>query len=1017
MPRFDENTRVKFPATVQFMRLGYEYQSLKDIELNSETRIALNRFKPAIEKINGRKFSDDEISALVGEIYAVIKNNDLGKAFHNWLIHPVDRVRLIDFDNIDNNDFAVANELSFGKEGTEDAKEGSFRPDINVFINGMPLAFLEVKKPNNEGGIQMEFNRMLNQRLKKTDYKKFFNLIQVVSFSNNMAYEDDDDSAMAEDIKAGSFYTTPNGQNTTFSFFREEQPKTTGFIDISMDTIKYLLKDNAYSPIEADTEEFQTNLDMNTPCNSFVTSLFEKERILYFLHYGIMYVSSKVPQKQIMRYPQFFASKALQRRLENGGKSGIIWHTQGSGKTNLAAFSTRILRDYYAKQSTTARFYYVVDRLDLLTQVSGEMTKHGINVVNVNSKKDFEKELNKPISDHISLNTDGEITVVNIQKFAEDMPVAKNEYNARIQRIIFIDEAHRSYKSDGEFFKNLMLVDDDAVYIALTGTPLLSRKERSNLKFGDYIHKYFYDKSIADGYTLRIKKESIDSKARTEIKKNLELENPDPKKADVYESDAYIKALCQFIEKDFDYFRLLNSDQTIGGMVVCASNPQAKKIKTWFDLNSKFEVGLVISDEEIPAAVNKQTQISFKETLKPDILVVHQMLTTGYDVNRLKKMYLLRNAKEHTLLQTISRVNRPYKNPYGKLYRYGYIVDFVDIEEEYDRTIAMYLKELESEYGGADEDFTLAGAVIGPEDINNKYEKYVAELDDMIDTSNAERFSKQLTFMTKDALLTIRRLLNGIKTCYTEFKLSRAEQYASKIDVDHIKKLLSLTQLRIGHINLKTEPTNYLSIISNEEVMEVIYEFIKTKVTVLDLSKLVEAMKKVTDSEGYKELGELVSGVQREIRRNKNHNQIEMVKLDAVMQKLFDSLDISNITEVNEGLRGVLTEVKRINDENDRISERFGGSYAFVKTYTDAIEVHPNIDKDVIAKVLEVVHEAVKEITSANMLILQGRENFRANINKITTAKLIKSGLYDEAELDDWYDDLLYEIYANMKLF
>ena len=157
MPRFDENTRVKFPATVQFMRLGYEYQSLKDIELHPETRIALNRFKPAIERINGRKFSDAEISSLVGEILTVIKNNDLGKAFHTWLIHPVDRVRLIDFDNVENNDFCVVNELSFGKEGAEDTKEGSFRPDINVFINGMPLAFLEVKKPNNEGGIQQEF--------------------------------------------------------------------------------------------------------------------------------------------------------------------------------------------------------------------------------------------------------------------------------------------------------------------------------------------------------------------------------------------------------------------------------------------------------------------------------------------------------------------------------------------------------------------------------------------------------------------------------------------------------------------------------------------------------------------------------------------------------------------------------------------------------------------------------------------------------------------------------------------
>lgn len=99
-----------------------------------------------------------------------------------------------------------------------------------------------------------------------------------------------------------------------------------------------------------------------------------------------------------------------------------------------------------------------------------------------------------------------------------------------------------------------MLVDQDAVYVALTGTPLLSKKERSNLKFGDYIHKYFYDKSIADGYTLRIKKESIETTARTEIKKNLDLENPKVAKTDATESADYIQALCKFIEKDFRYY-------------------------------------------------------------------------------------------------------------------------------------------------------------------------------------------------------------------------------------------------------------------------------------------------------------------------------------------------------------------------------------------------------------------------------------------------------------------------------
>lgn len=618
----------------------------------------------------------------------------------------------------------------------------------------------------------------------------------------------------------------------------------------------------------------------------------------------------------------------------------------------------------------------------------------------------------------ISANTDGEITVVNIQKFDEEMPAAKNDYGAKIQRVIFVDEAHRSYKADGEFFKNLMLVDVDAVYVALTGTPLLSKKERSNLKFGDYIHKYFYDKSIADGYTLRIKKESIETTARSEIKKNLDLENPTAAKSDIYESEDYIQALCKFIDKDFRYFRLTNGDDSIGGMIVCASNPQAKKIKRWFDEHSDLTAGLVISDEEIPTAANKATQIAFKETLQPDILVVHQMLTTGYDVNRLKKMYLLRNAKEHTLLQTISRVNRPYKSPAGKTYQYGYIVDFVDIEEEYDRTIEMYLKEIENDFGEENEGKgALTGLIVGSDDINAKFKKYFSELDGMIDTANLERFSKQLTFMNKDALLTIRRLLNGIKTCHTEFKLSRAEEYAAQIDIEHIKKLLKAVQARIDFVNLSSNPTTLLSIITNKEVVDILYEFLKVKIEILDLSKLAEAMKDFVDTEEYKTMTDLVLKVQDEIKRNRNHNQIAMVKLDEMLQKLFELLDITNLEGINDELRAILEEARRINEENERISVRYNGSYAFVKTYTDAIEVHPEYDKEDIASMLDIVFAAVQEIQSANILILQGRDNFISSVSNKTITKLIKEKLYGKLKLKEWYNTVLAETYANLKIF
>lgn len=193
---FNEDTRVKIPATIQFLRIGYHYQSLNNADIDFETKIFINRFKPALEKINGRSFSDGVIKDILMEINSVIKNNDLGKEFYNWLINPLSRIKLIDFENISNNDFAVVDELPFCiTKGTE---EGSFRPDITILINGIPLGFLEVKKPNNDGGIQKEF-------------KKFFNMLQMVSFSNNMEYEEEYN---AEDVKAGSFYTTPNGTNT-----------------------------------------------------------------------------------------------------------------------------------------------------------------------------------------------------------------------------------------------------------------------------------------------------------------------------------------------------------------------------------------------------------------------------------------------------------------------------------------------------------------------------------------------------------------------------------------------------------------------------------------------------------------------------------------------------------------------------------------------------------------------------------------------------------------------------------
>lgn len=1030
MLHFNEDTRVKLPATIQFLRLGYEYQSLKGARIDFETKIFIDRFKTALERINKREISNDELFALLAEINTLIKNNDLGKEFYKRLLSSEYPIRLLDLVDFSNNDFAVVNELPFSiKEGTE---EGSFRPDISILINGMPLAFLEVKHPDNSGGIQVEFERMINKRLKNDDYKKYFNLIQLISFSNNMEYEDADDD-IADEVKAGSFYTTPNGQSTTFSFFREdikEYHSKYKLKEIDKSTIKYVVRDGGYNPDETETPEFNTNLSDLTPCNRFITSLFDKERFLYMLRYGIMFlteikkvrnattnVQEEIPikQKHIMRYPQFFATRAIIKRFSDEDKNGIIWHTQGSGKTALSAYSLKVITDFFAKKNVNTRFFFIVDRLDLMTQSTTEFTNRGFTVTNVSSKTEFAKELKKPLDeDNDGIGT---ICIVNIHKLMEEskMPVIENVYNVKVQRIFFVDEAHRSYNMNGEFFKNLMTCDSNGIYIAMTGTPLLTKKERSNLKFGDYIHKYFYDKSIADGYTLRIKKEQIDTAAKAEIKENLDIENQNLESKDVYESDDYIEGVSKYIEKDFRQFRLVNTDNTIGGMIVCRSNEQARKINEWFKNNSKLTSGLVMSDSEnnaVQSALNKQHQINFRESGFPDILVVHYMLTTGYDVKRLKKMYLLRGPKAQSLLQTISRVNRPYKSPTGKVYQYGYIVDFVDIEKEYSSTLDAYIKELEADMNeDGDDEVSLSGLVVDKEDIKRKLDKITAELKQFIPTDNIETFVNMMQYFNKDALLKIRKLLTGVKDCSIEFKLSRAEEYSKLIDDDKVNKYLKAVNNRISFINLSSKVIDTLDIMNNEEVIKVVYEFIKTKITILDLGKFM-----LKDSD-FDKVKDVLTEIQMEVQKNKNKKDIKIQKLEDLLKKIFEKLqvfDYATIDELSDELKAALEEAKRINEENDRLSQAYGGSFAFVKTLSDAV-LETTIDRSDIEAFLKIIYENIKDTIYDDALIVQGKKGFIDATKAKITIILIKEKLFKKVK--DSYDDILEMLYVNLLLY
>src|SRR6185437_5589664 len=207
-------------------------------------------------------------------------------------------------------------------------------------------------------------------------------------------------------------------------------------------------------------------------------SLLSRERIAFILKYAIAYVDDEIDGKitilkHIMRYPQLFATKAIEQKLNSGVNKGIIWHTQGSGKTALAFYNVKFLTDYFQKKNTIAKFYFIVDRIDLANQAATEFANRRLTINRVNSRSDFLRDIQK-VSTVLNSSGDSEISVINIQKFTEETVVVKDlGYDINIQRIYFLDEAHRSYNPKSNNLANLINSDKQAIKIALTGTPLL----------------------------------------------------------------------------------------------------------------------------------------------------------------------------------------------------------------------------------------------------------------------------------------------------------------------------------------------------------------------------------------------------------------------------------------------------------------------------------------------------------------------------------------------------------------
>lgn len=999
--KFNEDTRVKLPTILHLVRLGYDYLSLKDQQWDINTNIFPALFRQAIAKINP-SVDEGDIARLLTETKLTLDNDDLGQAFYQKLTDRSGN-KLIDFENFSNNLFHVVTELTC-QNGDEE-----FRPDITLLINGMPLVFIEVKKPNNREGILAERDR-INKRFQNPKFKRFINITQLMLFSNNMEYDEDE----VQPIQ-GAYYASPAYGKPVFNYFREEEVLnlTALLKPLSEQTELSVLKDNNLEVIRSNPE-FITNKDPNCPTNRICSSLLSRERLAFILRFALTYVhETDGLQKHVMRYPQLFATKAIERKLNEGIKKGIIWHTQGSGKTALAYYNVRFLTDYFQKKHVIPKFYFIVDRIDLLIQAKTEFTSRGLTVHTIDSRDAFSRDIKATQVIH---NHSGkpEITVVNIQKFADDPDVVSNQdYDVSIQRVYFLDEVHRSYNPKGSFLANLDESDRNAIKIGLTGTPLLGSDYNSRMLFGDYIHKYYYNASIADGNTLRLIREEIATNYKLALQKalaDLQIQQGDLDKKQVYAHPNFVEPMLDYIVSDFEKSRGALNDAAIGGMVICDSSEQAKQLFELF--NAKY------AKPAAPQAANDLEFIQLKHVAEPkadyksqkktankvtsaalilhdigtkeerkawvedfkagkiDFLFVYNMLLTGFDAKRLKKLYLGRVLKAHNLLQALTRVNRSYKD-----FRYGYVVDFADISKEFEETNRRYFEELQGELGDELEQYSK---------LFKSREEIRAEIEHLKDVlfhfnlDNAEEFSLQLNQINdREQVLALKKALADAKSLYNLIRLQGEYDFLQQLDFDKLNQLFRETSSRLDLLNLKetleqgSESANLLNI----ALEDVIFQFIKIGEQELVLAdKLKNTLRQTREA----------------LASNFDQQDPKFITLKEELERLFKNKNLSEVTqeEMNANiftLNKIHERVKELNRQNNQLRQKYQGDAKYTRLHKRLLERGGLSDSErKIFEALSGVKQDADEQVLKNTQIIDNESYFERTLMPIVINRFMK---------------------------
>jgi len=696
----DEYDKVEGPAIEQLTQLGWQYihgaelspeksnerQYFRDVVLVQRLEAAIKRINPWISDENLRKVSRElthpNFAGLMecnDAIYQTLVNylsveQDLGKG------RKGQTVKIIDFDKPDNNEFLCTNQ--FKVEGIHQ----NICPDIVCFVNGLPLAVIECKSPYISSPMQEGINQLrryanLRQPHEDEGAEKLFWYNQLMV-------------ASCRDLaKVGTISSTAQH----YGDWKDAYP----FTDEQLGAAPAHEVREVASPV-CYAGELNEPTDV-TAQQRLIAGMFNRTGFLDLIQNFIIFepVEGKLIKK-VARYQQFRAVNKVIERLKTGTdrkeKSGVVWHTQGSGKSlTMVMLAVKMRRDPELKQY---KLVFITDRTQLDEQLSTTFRDaQGETVHNAGSVADLKTLLAKDSSD---------LVTAMVQKFQDaEKEGGFQDLNPSDKIIVLADEAHRTQFGGLAMTINAAL--PNAPKIGFTGTPLL-KTQKMEQSFGGYIDQYRINEAVADGATVRIlyegrevvtdvAGESLDKlfdeyfkdytdEQKREVRKKYGVEKA------VREAPARIRWVCIDLLK---HYRDHIQPNGFKAMIVVGSRHAATVFKKTLDELNAPPSEVIISgdhnDEQYIAqhtdkVHQKQAVADFKKPLTESpiaFLIVKDMLLTGFDAPIAQVMYIDRKLQDHTLMQAIARVNRTYK---GK--QAGFVVDYHGLSEHLTEALDLF---------------------------------------------------------------------------------------------------------------------------------------------------------------------------------------------------------------------------------------------------------------------------------------------------------------------------------------